>query len=341
MMNILQKLFSIKNDNRFHKIITICGIKFKIVDKTKRTIFKLKSDFASKLQQVEDLSMKRVRKTTSAASIDIIEVHIVEHCNLNCKGCLHFSPLAREEYLDIKEYKRDLLRLHELTNGNVSTFNILGGEPLLHPQCLEFLKATREIFPKSIVKLVTNGILLPEQPDLFFKSCSEYNITIESTKYPLDIDWEKIKNKALRHNVKFKFYNGDSIKVMEFLPIDTDGKQDNRLSFLNCQLGWPTILWLDHGNLYQCERVAYIKHFNRFFGLNLKVEEDAYLNIYKISNIKEILDFQSRPTSFCRYCKKIYNKSLYQWSQSERLITEWVEETPETLVAAERERERE
>ena len=96
MMNILQKLFSIKNDNRFHKIITICGIKFKIVDKTKRTIFKLKSDFASKLQQVEDLSMKRVRKITSAASIDIIEVHIVEHCNLNCKVCLHFSPLARE-----------------------------------------------------------------------------------------------------------------------------------------------------------------------------------------------------------------------------------------------------
>ena len=29
-MNIWQKLFSIKNDNKFHKIITILGLKFKI-----------------------------------------------------------------------------------------------------------------------------------------------------------------------------------------------------------------------------------------------------------------------------------------------------------------------
>lgn len=45
------------------------------------------------------------------------EVHITEHCNLNCKYCFHFSPLAKEEYLTLEEYERDLARLSELFGG--------------------------------------------------------------------------------------------------------------------------------------------------------------------------------------------------------------------------------
>ena len=29
------------------------------------------------------------------------EVHLAEHCNLNCKSCFHYSSIAKEEYLDI------------------------------------------------------------------------------------------------------------------------------------------------------------------------------------------------------------------------------------------------
>ena len=45
------------------------------------------------------------------------EVHIVEHCNLNCKQCEHFSPLAEKSYLPVERYERDCRRLSELSRG--------------------------------------------------------------------------------------------------------------------------------------------------------------------------------------------------------------------------------
>ena len=81
--------------------------------------------------------------------LDLIEFHIVEHCNLNCKGCIHFTPLADKSCIKISDYKSDIKKMAEITKGSVKTINILGGEPLLHPQLLKLLKIARQYFPKS------------------------------------------------------------------------------------------------------------------------------------------------------------------------------------------------
>lgn len=61
------------------------------------------------------------------------EVHLAEHCNLNCKGCDNFSPLAREEYLDIEEYESDCKRLSVLFDGKVERLQLLGENPYCIP----------------------------------------------------------------------------------------------------------------------------------------------------------------------------------------------------------------
>ena len=38
-----------------------------------------------------------MNKTTNQ---DFFEVGIVEHCNLNCRGSSHFSPIAEPYYMD-------------------------------------------------------------------------------------------------------------------------------------------------------------------------------------------------------------------------------------------------
>jgi len=55
------------------------------------------------------------------------EVHITEHCNLNCRGCFHCSPLAGPEFLDINEWKRDCKRLSELFCKEMDNIILLGG----------------------------------------------------------------------------------------------------------------------------------------------------------------------------------------------------------------------
>lgn len=59
------------------------------------------------------------------------EYHVVDHCNLNCKGCGHCANLFNApSFGDIDVYERDLKRLSELFEG-VGLIRLLGGEPLL------------------------------------------------------------------------------------------------------------------------------------------------------------------------------------------------------------------
>ena len=35
------------------------------------------------------------------------DVIVTEHCNLNCKGCGSFMPLADEEYIDLEDFTEE------------------------------------------------------------------------------------------------------------------------------------------------------------------------------------------------------------------------------------------
>jgi molybdenum cofactor biosynthesis enzyme MoaA len=63
----------------------------------------------------------------------IVETHLVDHCNLNCKGCSHFASLVPGEvFTDIEIFKRDIARLSQIFI-DVYEIRLMGGEPLLHP----------------------------------------------------------------------------------------------------------------------------------------------------------------------------------------------------------------
>ena len=85
---------------------------------------------------------------------------VATHCNLNCKGCAHFSPLSKEEFPDFAEAERDFARLGELFHGKCSSISLMGGEPLLNPQIEDYCRMVRKYFPVGDVQIVTNGILL-------------------------------------------------------------------------------------------------------------------------------------------------------------------------------------
>ena len=46
------------------------------------------------------------------------EIHLNDHCNLNCKSCFHFVPLANpDSYYPLDEFERDIKRLCSLFDG--------------------------------------------------------------------------------------------------------------------------------------------------------------------------------------------------------------------------------
>ncbi|MDR2773458.1 MAG: 4Fe-4S cluster-binding domain-containing protein [Tannerella sp.] len=266
------------------------------------------------------------------------EIHLTDKCNLNCAGCLHFSSLCEKlNLISIQSFENDIKRLSILTNGRCADIRILGGEPLLHPEINCLLKIARNYFPVSllsdryeIIELVTNGILLPNQPDDFWEICCVNNIRIVISDYPVKIDKEYIKEKARKYGVQIKLYEeeiesreaGSSNQWVK-IPIDTEGKQNYKKSFGKCFLA-GSCFQLVNGKLYKCARIAYINYFNEKFNQRLEVVENDYIDIYKANNIIDILNELTNPPPFCRYCKVRNITWNNQWKKSRKSIDEYV-----------------
>lgn len=252
------------------------------------------------------------------------EFHIVEHCNLKCRGCTHFAPLAQEEFLSLEEFESDIKRLSMLTGGVARFINLLGGEPLLHPQVEEFGVIARKYFPETTIRIVTNGILLSNMTDIFWEKCSKNNISIGVTRYPIGINYNEIEKKITERGVDFVSFSGSDMRCeMWKLSIDFEGKQRPIDNFMKCPRA-NACVFCAHGKIYTCATMANIGHFNKFFNADIKLSESDYVDIYKVEKIEEIFEYLSNPTPFCRYCDISKREYGNRWIRSEKNIEEWI-----------------
>ena len=250
--------------------------------------------------------------------IGSLDIQIVDHCNLNCAGCDHFSPIAKEWYENIENFKKLMNRLKKiLCNKKLFNINIMGGEPLLHKDIEEFCHITRNIFNDAEIKIVTNGTLLKLKDKNFFNNLKLYDIKLDITNYS---DSNKMfyktniscndNNKSIYSNCINNCYNINYTKK----------NIDNSLyefynDFQCCQLN-------SNGDFYFCIIPANIRHFNKFFSYNFNtIKNKDYINIYDIDNINEIIKGLNRELHFCKYCNKHECK---KWGVSKLDKYEWL-----------------
>ncbi len=252
-------------------------------------------------------------------------IHIVEHCNLNCRGCYHFSSIAEEEYLDIEEYEKDISRLGVLFDGEMQEIFIMGGEPLLHPEVEKFFTVTRKYFPVGRVKLLTNGILLDKMSDSFWNVVKDTGTEIWVTKYPIALNYEKMEEHVLHSwGGVIHYFNEEPVRTLGHQPLDLTGKRDYMDNFKGCYRANECIL-LEHGKMYTCFVIAESRHFSKFFDVDLEICKDDYIDIYEVKTGKELLENLLKPTPFCRYCNRedIDVFGRIPWSKTKKEIEEW------------------
>ena len=250
------------------------------------------------------------------------EVHLCEHCNLNCRYCDHFSPIAEEAYTSIEDLDKDFSKLASLGAEYIGRIKLLGGEPLLHNQLLDIVKMTRHYFPYSYIEICTNGLLLKKQKELFWEVLHNYDIHILITKYPIkDLDFSDVLQTAEKSEVDIKFVNVEE-KTMWMLPVDLTGTQNHMKNYYSCWR-FNECVTLDHGKIFDCPRVAHIHHFNNYFGKHIPVTDKDYISLESVESLDEILEYLSKPIPFCRWCDYKHQVSGLQWGRSERSIKEW------------------
>ena len=266
-----------------------------------------------------------LQRTIPQPRLSYFVLNILDHCNLRCRGCDHFAAIAEKRFVALDDIVRDLKKMSELTEAGVTRIGVMGGEPLLHPQLKGILTETRKYFPQTRIELVSNGLLMNQQDDSFWNTCRENRICIVVTKYPLNLDFDKMEKTAREQNVDFSYYGntGEAIKTSYKMPLDPDGQQNPIENFWNCYHANHLPLLME-GKFYPCTVAPNVRHFNKKFGTDMQPEEGDYLDIHKLDNIYELYQFLATPKPFCRYCKTKERSFGHPWGRSEQKKEEWL-----------------
>lgn len=251
-----------------------------------------------------------------------LEVHVAEHCNLNCKGCFHYSPLAKPEFLDAIQYEKDMKRLSELFYSEAEYINLMGGEPLLNPDIIKIMRITRQYFKHGLIRIVTNGIMLNEMSDDFWHECHTNDISVEPTEYPIGIDLLSPAEKAEKFGVKYKIYH--NVSTMSRQPLAFNREFDCTENFDKCPQAnnW---IQLRNGKLFTCITAAHIQNLSERFDLKMHISSKDYVDIYEAKSADEILERLASPIPLCRFCNIDGSVNGIPHSQTKKSRYEWID----------------
>jgi len=113
----------------------------------------------SALRQYLRARMRRHRRR-----INQLELHVTHACNLTCESCSHYSNHGHRGHLQLSEADKWM----SLWSGrfDVNEFDLLGGEPTIHPELSDFVLLVRRHWPDALIKIFTNGFFLHRHPTL-------------------------------------------------------------------------------------------------------------------------------------------------------------------------------
>jgi GTP 3',8-cyclase len=98
--------------------------------------------------------------------LNCLQSGIVDHCNNHCACCSMCSPVSRPRYMSPETLREDLRAFSKIAHAG--TFNVVGGEPLLHPNLLTILRYVKESSIADHLYIYTNGKLLRRMPEEFW-----------------------------------------------------------------------------------------------------------------------------------------------------------------------------
>lgn len=250
-----------------------------------------------------------------------IEFNLTDFCNLNCKGCTHYSPLAPREFESLETLEHSMRKISEAKNSEqVEGVFLIGGETLLYPRLEEAMKLARKYFPDASLSLFTNGLLIPKMSEEFWKAARECGVIMAITRYPVNFNYDNAEQLCREKGVKVEVF-GDRGKEESFykFPLDPKKGQNRRLSHFRCSaFGCITV---DHGKIFPCSLSACVGHLNKKFGMDFRWEKGDYIEVEDLKDIKEILHLRNHPVPFCGYCRRF---SFTPFGPSKRVREEWI-----------------
>lgn len=254
--------------------------------------------------------------------LDVVEMHLTDHCNLNCAGCLHFTPLAGRWFADVQEVKRDLKALRGKFRF-IRHVTLLGGEPLLHPEYEKFVEAVKEVSPESLVTIVTNGVLLRgETLERFLGVCAENRVRVKWTVYP-PVEHRREELVQAFRRAKVEMFMVD---VGDFYVKMNPGGGDPKKAMRFCRK-MTYCPYLRDGRLYACAQAYHVRDYiaawEKETGERSKMCPSRGLDVHdpKIGGLA-MLEYLMTPCETCRFCADSFR--FVKWGHCAGSVKEWI-----------------
>lgn len=228
------------------------------------------------------------------------QTDVVDHCNLSCRDCDHFSPIARKGYVDPDALYRDFALLARVYRPEL--VQLMGGEPLLHPDLVAVMRAVRASGITERILVVTNGQLLARMSDAFWEAVDD----LEISQYPgtaLDApSLARWQDQARAFGVRLEVYEYPAFRH-SLSRVGTLDEATTARVYRACKQVW---VWGCHsvyaGYIYRCARSVFL---SRVLGGGAAAREANGLRLRGDAGFQaDLLAFLTdpQPLAVCRHC---------------------------------------
>ena len=251
------------------------------------------------------------------AFIPYMESNLIDSCNLNCKGCTHFANLFNDnDFYALEDFKRDLRRVSETTD--VLRLRLMGGEPLLLKNLDQYIKIARKYLPKTALRLVTNGLLIPSTPQYILDALRENKFVVDISMYKPTLKiMDKIVSILQTNKIMFQKITGDIETFDVYLTLRSGHNMSKVL--VNCNSKYCR--FIRNGKIYKCPLDALSFKFAERFNVK-NFPNSVGVDIFS-SNYTANLEKLDGAVELCGWCSETFRK--IDWKpENHPKITDWL-----------------
>ena len=261
-----------------------------------------------------------------------VEYNLTEHCNLRCRGCGHASPLLPEKFASLTAFRVDIEALAEAFHSD--ELRIVGGEPLLHPQLLDFLREARRIDVADRIVLYTNGVLLHKVSVELWQLVDEIYLSV----YPgvrRRLDESECARLCRENGVKLTIYRAADFEQMTVNNRIEDGRLVQAI-YDNCKQRAETSCHTAYeGRFYKCPVAAFTKARLARSGIAFREEASDWVDLHDEANLERQLESyltSTSPLTACSFCLGDSGPT-FKHEQLDRVgLQHWMEEDNSTDI---------
>lgn len=282
--------------------------------------------------------MDSISWKNNLAIIPKIEFYINNTCNLTCNNCNRFNNHHFVGHQKWADYEQDLVRWSQYIK--INQIVIMGGEPLLNPTIVDWVKGLNRLWPQS-VQILTNGTRLNKVKGLY--DLLTYRVAPNSGHNWLGISWHNTSDNSMLNEIhKFlqgpveitgpeipvfgsetTFIDSNGVKIKlwlqnEFGPAAVHKNENGKFTLFDndpikvhqgCGFAQFKCYHMIKSKLYKCGPVGLFSELDEQLGLDLSDEDRKLINSYVPLGVD---DFETHGQDFlnhiddvlpqCKFC---------------------------------------